>query len=254
MNPPAAHDTTSGATEPSLRVELLLWLRIVTIAGVAAGLLIIGIGARLAMLLLRVTSDDSIRGQTSDDGFVIGRFGFVDTYGLIQIGALVGPIGATTYLLLRPWLIGASWFRSVTIGLGAGAVGGTMLLHADGTDFRVLGPRWLSISLFIAIPALFGVAVGFAVEAVGAVEPRRTGGWTRYVVALALGPAALLSYIFVAPVLFIYAAIRSTPPSPRPPAAALVLLVRAFWLSIAIVGAVALADDIRSILDLPQPP
>lgn len=250
MSPPA-DDDAPVATEPSIGRELLHWLRVVTIAGVPTGLLIIGIGARLSMMLLRVTSDDSVRGRTSDDGFVIGRFGFIDTYGLIQIGALVGVIGATTYLLLRRWLVGARWFRAVTVGLAAGAVGGSMLLDADGTDFRVLVPRWLAISLFVAIPTLFGAAIGPAVEAA---ERSRNGGWTRFVVVLAVGPAALLSYILVVPVLFVYAAIRSTPPSSQPPPTVLVWLVRVVWLGIATLGAVALVDDIRSILDLPPPP
>jgi hypothetical protein len=254
MSTTGDHDHTSGETPPTLVAELLRWVRIVTIAGVTTGILLIGVGSRLAMLLLRVTSDDSIRGRTSDDGFIIGRFGFADTYGLIQIGALVGVIGATAYLLLRRWLIGPGWFRVVTVGLASGAVGGAMLLHDDGIDFRVLGPRWLTISLFVAIPAVFGATVGPAVEATQGLDHRRARRWTKYVVAVAIGPAALVSYIFVLPVLFVYSAIRSTPPSPQPPPAELVLLVRALWLGIATLGLIALVNDIRSILDLPPPP
>lgn len=245
---PGPDDTATTPT--SLRDELLRWVQIITIAGVATGLLIIGIGSRIAMFVLRMTSDESARGLTSDDGFVIGQFSLADTYGLVQIGALVGTIGATTYLLLRRWLIGPDWFRAVTVGVAAGAVGGSMLLHAEGTDFRVLGPRWLAISLFIAIPGLFGGAIGPVVEAV---ERRRSGLKRSSVLAIALGPAALLSYIVVVPTLFVYAAVRATPAAPPLPKAA-VVLVRALWFSVAILGAVALVDDIRSILELPPPP
>jgi hypothetical protein len=238
---------------PSFRAELLTWVRIVTIAGVVTGFVIIGVGSRLAMLLLRSTSDDSVRGRLSDDGFVIGRFDYSDTYGLVQLGVGVGMIGATTYLLLRRWLIGPQWFHAVTIGLASGAVGGSILLHADGVDFRVLGPRWLAISLFIALPAVFGAAIGPTVEAVEAAERRRPGRWAFFVVALALGPAALLSYILVMPVLLVYSGVRVSPPLPRPLPVAVVLLARAFWLGIAVLGLFALIADIQEILDLPPP-
>ena len=48
------------------------WILVGTAAGAIAGLLIGGIGGRLAMLLLRLTSDEIVLGLTSDDGFEIG--------------------------------------------------------------------------------------------------------------------------------------------------------------------------------------
>jgi hypothetical protein len=42
-------------------------------AGFLAGVLIGGVGGRLAMLALRLTSDPSLHGVSTDDGFTIGR-------------------------------------------------------------------------------------------------------------------------------------------------------------------------------------
>jgi len=42
-------------------------------AGFVAGVLIGGVGGRLAMLALRLTSDPSLHGVLTDDGFTIGR-------------------------------------------------------------------------------------------------------------------------------------------------------------------------------------
>jgi len=39
-----------------------------------------------------------------------------------------------------------------------------MLVHADGIDFRLLEPMWLAVALFVALPAVFAVAVAWAVE------------------------------------------------------------------------------------------
>ncbi len=47
--------------------------RVIVAAGFLVGLPVIGLGSRLAMLLLRLTSPDAVIGATSDDGFTIGK-------------------------------------------------------------------------------------------------------------------------------------------------------------------------------------
>ena len=85
-------------------------------------------------------------GIQSDDDFTIGRFTLSGTYNLLVLGAAFGVIGAAVYQWVRPWLIGPQWFRYVTVGLACGAVVGSMLIHADGIDFRALTPTWLAIA------------------------------------------------------------------------------------------------------------
>ena len=84
--------------------------RVLIVGGISAGVILIGVGSRLAMLLLRVTSPDSVRGVESDDGFIMGRVTLAGTYNLLMLGASVGIIGAAAYLLVAPWLIGPKWF------------------------------------------------------------------------------------------------------------------------------------------------
>lgn len=235
--------------ESNLMTRWWRWVRVVIMAGIPVGVLIGGVGSRLAMLLLRVTSPETVRGVESDDGFIIGRFTVGGSYALLQIGAFVGVLGAGLYLLVRRWLLGPTWFRYLTIGLGCGVVVGSMLLHADGIDFRVLEPRWLAMALFIALPALFGLAIGPAVESM--VRRRVPVGWRQFVapaVMLAIGPAGIFPMLFVAPGLFVYVAAQS--PSneeakPMPPV--IVGIVRAAWLTIALLGLIALIGDIRDI-------
>lgn len=52
-----------------------VWQRmwVVMMAGIPTGVIVAGLGSRLAMLLLRLTSPAAVRGVTSDDGFEIGR-------------------------------------------------------------------------------------------------------------------------------------------------------------------------------------
>lgn len=86
-----------------------LWILVV--AGISTGVVVVGVGSRLAMLVLRLTSPDRVHGLTSDDGFVIGRFTFGGTYNLLLLGAAIGVIGAATYRAVSPWLSGPAWSR-----------------------------------------------------------------------------------------------------------------------------------------------
>jgi hypothetical protein len=132
-----------------------------TAGGFLAGLLIGGVGGRLAMLLLRVTSDASLHGLETDDGFEIGVFTGATAF-LLGVTALLGAIGGVFYLvarrlippLLRPW----------TMGVLAGAVGGVLVLRPGELDFTLLEPLLLAVVLFVALPALYGVALALLVE------------------------------------------------------------------------------------------
>jgi hypothetical protein len=242
-------DNIAVADEPSVATKWWRWMRVVMLAGVPTGMLVVGIGSRLAMLLLRVTSPKPVRGVESDDGFVIGRFTMGGSYALVQIGAFVGVLGAALYLLIRRWLLGPTWFRYLTIGLGTGAVGGSFLLHSDGVDFRVLEPRWLAMALFVAVPALFGVAIGPAVEMIS--RRPMPDGWRRFAapaVILAIGPAGIFPALVVAPGLFVYVAAQTPSNEASKPLPAVIgLIVRTAWLAIALAGLLALIGDIRAI-------
>ena len=61
-----------------------------------------------------------------------------------------------------------------TAFIAAGAVVGSMLVHSDGVDFRLLKPLWLAIGLFVALPALFAVAIGVGVDRVASDD-----SWTK---------------------------------------------------------------------------
>ena len=119
-------------------------------AGGWAGFLIGGIGGRLAMFILRLTSDDFVRGVESDDGFTIGEFSLQTAF-LLIVTAAVGSIAGIVYMATRPALP-ARWRRAMWTTV-CGAAGGAVIIHGDGVDFTVLEPRALAIAMFIAIPA-----------------------------------------------------------------------------------------------------
>ena len=172
---------------PTYGQELLELLRVVAVAGIGWGLVWVGLGSRLAMFLLRLTSPDDVRGVLSDDGFVIGRFTLSGTYNLAVVGAAIGVIGAASYLAVAPWLIGPTWFRRFTVALTSAAIGGSGTIHHDGIDFRALQPQSLAIGIFLALPFFFGLGLSTLVDRVG-----RRDSWTRRGATLWVLPLLLL--------------------------------------------------------------
>lgn len=229
--------------------------QIAGVAGVGAGLglLVGGIGGRLAMRALFLTSHPSVRGVTSDDGFRIGQFSPAATLNLLVLGTVVGVIGAFVYLAVRPFLMGPRWLRITGCALAAGAVVGSMLVHTDGVDFQVLSPRWFAIALFVVQPALF------AALAVPAVEwALRDDGWFQRAPAqVALLPLVVFVFppllvIIGVPVALVLAGRSLLARSPRAAAyaghRATLWSVRAAWVAIALLGLVRLTRETMVLL------
>ena len=242
-----ADERPSGASV-SVGAEVAQRLWVLIVAGIPAGVLVAGVGSRLAMLVLRVTSPDSVVGVTSDDGFEIGRFTLGGTYNLLMLGAVVGLIGAAAYRAVHPWLLGPPWFCRFTVAAGSGAVVGSMLIHADGIDFRVLQPTWLAVGLFVALPSLFGAVIGVVVDRASAIAVPQ--GWRRWglpIVLVAAFPLTIVVVGIVAAAMAVWVPIRRglAPAGELPRLAG--LGVRAVWLLIALAGLAALVGDVRAL-------
>ena len=236
------------AAVASASAEVFERLRVLVVAGIPVGVVVVGVGSRLAMLLLRVTSPKQVRGVESDDGFTIGQVTLAGTYNLLMLGAVVGIIGAAAYRTVAPWLIGRRWFRRATTAAASGAVVGSMLVHADGVDFTVLKPTWLAISLFVALPAAFGALIGPAVDSVAAPASSTKRGrrrWALPAILAACFPPTLILLPFAAAMLAASRALRKA--FPGVVTARVRLAMQAIWLSIALVGLVALVGDIKAI-------
>jgi hypothetical protein len=236
----------------STRDRFIEGMRVLIVGGIPAGVILVGVGGRVAMFILRLTSPDYVRGVTSDDGFVIGQVTLFGTYNLLGLGAVVGFIGAAVYRMVAPWLIGPSWFRRLTTGLAAAAVGGSMLIHADGVDFTLLKPTWLAIGLFIVLPGLFGTLIGPAVDAVSRPDSWTTRGrrrWLLPIVCVGFVPFAIPVILFAVVVFAVWVMVSDAEPVQRVRRAPMyALAVRSAWLLIAVLGLVALVNDTQAVV------
>ena len=160
------------------------WVVVGAASGALAGGLVGGVGGRLAMLLLRLTSPDLATGMISDDGFEIGVVSF-DTAQLVLAMAMLGAINGVLYAALRSAL--PRKLRLPLWSVFAAVVGGATVVHDDGVDFTLLEPAALAIALFVALPGAAAAVVVLLVERWSRVEPWSDG---RLAVGLCLGAIA----------------------------------------------------------------
>jgi hypothetical protein len=114
------------------------------------------------MLLLRFTSDASVRGLESDDGFTIGRFDFISTLNLLMATTILGAAAGLLIVFGRPFF--PRRWMPLAWGVAGGLVGGAVNVHTDGVDFTMLEPRWLAIALFVVIPAAGAALIAYLME------------------------------------------------------------------------------------------
>jgi hypothetical protein len=153
--------------------------------GLACGAVIGGLGGRLAMFVLRLTSDSSLHGVQTDDDFTIGEFS-TGTIFLVLFTTLLGGFFGILYLAIRRWLPERG--RPALYGVFCALVGGAIVVSPGGTDFTALSPLSLAIAFFVLLPGLYGAAVSAWVERSVRAAPMQGSGW-RW---LALLPLLLL--------------------------------------------------------------
>lgn len=239
----------TASTRVSALPDLERWLRPVgkvAFVGALTGFLIGGVGGRLAMLLLRVTSDDALHGLPTDDGFTIGVIS-TDTLFLLGITTFLGLVGALAYAVARSWFppTWRVWVSTVFFGLVLGA----NVVRADGIDFRLLSPLWLAIALFVAIAAVYGFAMAWGVERWLASDHVPRSRWIALLPLVAFlsgGPFGVLLLI----VLVVgWAAARAVPPVAELWWSKPVTWVgRGLVAVVAVSGAIELVNDTREIL------
>jgi hypothetical protein len=160
---PTAPGLAGGdATLPHDLRRLAYWISLAAAAGGLGGALVGGIGGRFAMYLLRLTSDESVKGLESDDGFTIGRFDLSDTLQLVAVTTVMGSIVGLIMVFGRPFFPRRGMPLAWCV---AGALlGGSLFIHSDGVDFTALEPHWFAILLFILVPALGALAIALLID------------------------------------------------------------------------------------------
>ena len=189
---------------PTVRSELSAiawWVLVGTASGAIAGFVVGGIGGRLAMLLLRLTSSDLLIGVTSDDGFEIGIVS-TQTFSLLFLTTALGAANGALYAALRE-TIPARLRLPLWAGFAA-LVGGANFVHEDGVDFTLVSPALLAIALFVLLPGVAAALVVLLVE-----RWSRKPDWQSRRFSLVIVGASLASTVALVPAALVAAAALS---------------------------------------------
>ncbi len=128
------------------------------LAGGVTGLL-----GRVAMRILALTSPPIAQGRLTDDLARVGEFTLSGTIFLVLFCATLGAVVGLAYPLVRrvlPARIRVPGFAVLT-----GSVGGAILVHDEPSfDYTILQPTWLAVTLFILVPAAYGVLTAALIE------------------------------------------------------------------------------------------
>jgi hypothetical protein len=142
------------------------------IGGIAAGVVVAGVGGRIFMRIAGAAGGAVAAGRTTEAGFTVGEITLGGTLTLvIFVGLAAGLVGAVIYVAMSPWLSWAGRWRGAAFGvmLFALASATSDIMNPDNFDFRILGNGPLLVAL---VAGLF-VAFGMVADAVSRkVDPR----------------------------------------------------------------------------------
>jgi hypothetical protein len=160
-------DAFAAAERPPFRtpLSLLRFLTVSGLAGLVAGIIVGGAGARLFMRIAGAAAGERARGATTEAGFTVGEITVGGTVELVVfVGIFAGIVGASLYVLFRPWLAWAGPWRGTAFGVVLFALGSATsdVLNPDNVDFAILGNEFLVVATAFALFIGFGALIDAA--------------------------------------------------------------------------------------------
>ena len=110
-----------------------------TLSGFAAGLIVGGIGSRIAMRIVAITAGDADQGAITDAEATVGEITAGGTIFLVLLGGFVGALGGLVYLGVRHWVADAGPWRGLAFGVVLAVIYGSSIVEGDNPDFRRFG-------------------------------------------------------------------------------------------------------------------
>ena len=124
--------------------------------GLIAGFVAGGVGSRLAMRIMAMTSG-AARGLETDFGATVGEITIGGTLFLLIAGSVLGMVGGIAYVAIRQLLPGSGWVKGLIFGMLLLALAGRFLVSPGNRDFVILSPAGLAVGMFAALPVLYGL-------------------------------------------------------------------------------------------------
>ena len=132
------------------------------LSGLAAGILVGGVGGRLFMRIAGAAAGERGAGMQTEAGFTVGEITLEGTiFLIIFIGIFTGVIGTAVYLAFRPWLAWAGRWRGLAFGVVLFSLGSATsdMMNTDNVDFIILRNSELLVALIFGLFLAFGVVI-----------------------------------------------------------------------------------------------
>jgi MFS family permease len=203
----------TAAADPT-QVEAVLWppgevLRDITrggLAGLVVGIVVAGLGGRIAMRLAALYVPDA-SGSFTENGNRIGAITLDGSLGLIVFGGLfAGLFIGVLWVVVRPWLPARLSLRVVVAVPLAIGLGSSRLIEGGSQDFAVLGHDPTAVGVLIVLLGLVGVAVVGVDEWLERRLPRISS--SRDPGAAIYGGVTALGLVFLVPVAYTFLSTR----------------------------------------------
>ncbi|HEY8786048.1 MAG TPA: hypothetical protein VIN63_06185 [Candidatus Limnocylindria bacterium] len=131
-----------------------------SLSGIVVGIVVGGLGSRLVMRLSAIAAGSVVQGVTTANGNRVGEITVGGTIALIIFGGVfAGIFGGLLYASVRPWLAPFARWRGLIFGLGLLGLAGSLILDAANSDFIVLRPPLLNVTMFAVLFLIFGIAL-----------------------------------------------------------------------------------------------
>ncbi|HEU5225567.1 MAG TPA: hypothetical protein VFV29_07180 [Actinomycetota bacterium] len=170
----------------------------VFVAGGVAGVVVGGLGARIAMRIAALTAGDAAQGLRTEAGATIGRITLEGTLFLIAFAGIGSAlVGTAFYMATLPWLPRRRALRALAFGGLELVVFGTVLLDPGNPDFTILGRPLLNVLVLSTLFVVHGVALVTLVEPSGRLVAAvaRGGRWRAGLVGVGTSVAMALTAI-----------------------------------------------------------
>jgi hypothetical protein len=189
------------------------------LAGTLAGVLFLGLGARIVMRISALLNPEA-EGAITDNENIVGEITLAGTLELIIFAGLAGGLAVgTVWVLVRDWLPRNPVSRPLLAALLTACAGSFAVIAAHNEDFQILDPPELHIVMFVLLLALTGFATA---TFDGMLEGRMPSNPT---VAAILGGLIGIGLVFVLPLLVLLFFINED--NQRPPWPAGIALIAA---------------------------
>jgi hypothetical protein len=129
------------------------------IGGLAVGIVVGGLGGRVAMRLIALLVPEAT-GSSTENGNRIGDITLGGTFGLVVFGGLfAGIFLAVIWVVVSPWLprsLGLRVLAAIPLAIGLGAFG---VIQGSNPDFIVLGYDPIVLVVLLSLVGLVGASM-----------------------------------------------------------------------------------------------